>query len=212
MFTNFSMEISSCPQLASTEVMDDSISFWGKYKKKPRRMQYTFAMDITCKLGYAKEGHSNFEYFMMIFPFDQSAPDQFFCIEDSWDRWFDEQKDTYLQNPIVKNSAGFYEINLCFHWKEELQELVRQRRLGKQMMFAFGCRVVIDEDKKEYWPLVRDGQRRYVAYYGPLIFENKTNSDIDFWRHYNEKYIEKRTVGTREEIVKKVLNHYNDRI
>lgn len=199
MFANFSMNVASYPKLESTVVLE----------KTPRRMMYTFAMDITCKLGYAKEGDSSFEYFMLIFPFDQAAPEQFYSIEDVWDRSFNEQEDAYFRYPIIKNSAGFYEVELHFHWKEKLQELARQNKLGKQMMFVFGCRVVIDEEKEEYWPLVRNGQRRYAAYYGPLMFDSKTVQGNDFFRNYNKKYIEKRVVGTREEIVEKALTHYN---
>lgn len=210
MFANFSMNVASYPKLESTMTMEDGFSFLGKKEKKPCRMMYTLAMDITCQLGYAKEGDSSFEYFMLIFPFDQTDPEQFYSIEDVWDRSFNEQEDAGFRYPIIKNPSGFYEIELHFHWKEELQELARQNRLGKQMMFVFGCRVVINEDKKEYWPLVLDEKPRYVAYYGPLMFDSKTVQNNDFFRNYNKEYIEKRIVGTREEIVEKVLKHSND--
>lgn len=218
MFANFSMGIASYPKLESTVIMEDSISLWGTHEKKPRRMIYTLAMDITCKLGYAKEGDSWFEYFMLIFPFDQADPERFYSIEDVWDRSFNEQQNAGFRFPIIKNSSGFYEIELHFHWKEELQELARTNRLGKQMMFVFGCRVAISKNenedttkkKEKYWPLTLNGQRRYAAYYGPLMFDSKTVQDNDFFRHYNKEYIQKRIVGTKEEIIERVLKHYND--
>lgn len=160
-----------------------------EYKQKLHNEErQTINMDNFTNMTEWLYGDSSFEYFMLIFPFDQTDPEQFYSIEDVWDRSFNEQEDAGFRCPIIKNPAGFYEIELHFHWKEELQELAWQNRLGKQMRFVFGCRVVINEDKKEYWPLVPDEKPRYAAYYGPLMFDSKTVQCNDFFRNLTTEY------------------------